>query len=58
MEQIKESEEIDLSIEHTPLTNDDKKDISNIISSFVKNNKVEIEKNKTSISKEKNINPK
>ena len=58
MENKKEPEEIDLSIEHTPLTNDDKKDISDIISSFVKNNAAEIEKNKIAISKEKNINPK
>ena len=58
MEQKKESEEIDLSIEHTPLTNDDKKDISDIISSFVKNNAAEIEKNKSSISNENIINPK
>ena len=58
MENKKEHEEIDLSIEHTPLTNDDKKDISDIISSFVKKNAAEIEKNKLTISKEKNINPK
>ena len=58
MEQKKEPEEIDLSIENTPLTNDDKKDISDIISSFVKNNAAEIERNKISISKENNINSK
>ena len=58
MENKKEHKEIDLSIEHTPLTNDDKKDISDIISSFVKKNAAEIEKNKLTISKEKNINPK
>ena len=58
MEQKKVPEEIDLSIENTPLTNDDKKDISDIISSFVKNNAAEIERNKISISKENNINSK